>query len=171
LIAKVPMPAELEGALSACCKELIEAEGGTAPGTNDARYAHLEALLAEKRSKTFAIKGFDRKPLAEWSGQKEAESETLGWCIAERDKVDEETEKAIADTLKAGVDAQSETIGWQELIDLAAEQKGLRTALIDRAVREQAAKELTRALRQIDNGNETVLDKKFTELSGGVQKW
>jgi len=85
--------------------------------------------------------------------------------------VDEETEQAIADTLKAGVDAQSETIGWQELIDLAAEQKGLRTALIDRAVREQAAKELTRARRQIDNGNETVLDEKFTELSGGVQKW
>ena len=85
--------------------------------------------------------------------------------------MDEETEQAIADTLKAGVDAQSETIGWQELIDLAAEQKGLRTALIDRAVREQAAKELTRARRQIDNGNETVLDEKFTELSGGVQKW
>jgi hypothetical protein len=47
----------------------------------------------------------------------------------------------------------------------------LRTGLIDRAAQEQAAKELARALRQIDKGNETVLEEKFGDLSDGIQKW
>lgn len=39
----------------------------------------------------------------------------------------------------------------------APDEKGLCAALINRAAREQASKELAKALRQIDNGNEAVL--------------
>ncbi|QOZ36995.1 ATP-binding protein [Bradyrhizobium sp. CCBAU 53421] len=353
LLARVPTPAELADALAACCKELIEAHGDTAPEDHKERFTRLEALLAEKRSKTFALKGFDRKPLPDWPGPGEAELEKLDTYIAERKKVDAEARRltslfrealalpeiaaaegdadcplcgseaaltparmafirsrvadteafqnalkeaggtlgrmqalaksardgimqalplfianpsrfrrargfrverirfllgeeadaevaawlsslrvlaragaralagagrlsklsaahaenpdsladssalkaefstlraaydafaaalsaydalaaAIVDSLTAVVDSQSETVGWQELIDLAADKEGLRTALIDHAAREQAGKDLTQALRQIDKGNEAVLDEKFTELSGGVQKW
>jgi hypothetical protein len=80
-------------------------------------------------------------------------------------------EQVISTALKTVIDAESETTGWQELIELAADQKSLRKALIDRAAHEQAANELAQALRQIDKGSEAVLDEKFGELSEGVQKW
>ncbi len=79
--------------------------------------------------------------------------------------------KAVADPLKAVVDTASQTTGWQDLIELARDQASLRAALIERAVREQAQKELAQALKQIDKGFEAVLDGKFQELSGGVQAW
>jgi hypothetical protein len=44
-------------------------------------------------------------------------------------------------------------------------------ALIDHSARAELAKEIKQALKQIDLGNEKVLDKKFEELSDGVQKW
>jgi len=80
-------------------------------------------------------------------------------------------ERTVNDALREVVDAQSETTGWQELIDLADDQDNLRTALIDRAAHEQAAKELTQALKQIDKGNEAVLEDKFDDVSDGVQHW
>jgi recombinational DNA repair ATPase RecF len=80
-------------------------------------------------------------------------------------------EKAVNAALQEVVEAQSDTTGWQDLIDLAADQLSLRKALFDRAAREQALKELAQALKQIDKGNEAVLDEKFGELSDGVQKW
>jgi hypothetical protein len=80
-------------------------------------------------------------------------------------------EKAVSAALKAVVDAESKTGGWQELIDLARDQANLRIALIDQSAREQLAKEIKQALKQIDTGNEKVLDKKFEELSDGVQAW
>ena len=39
------------------------------------------------------------------------------------------------------------------------------------SAREQLAKEIKQALKQIDKGNEKVLDKKFEELSDGVHEW
>lgn len=80
-------------------------------------------------------------------------------------------EKAVSDALREVVDAQSETTGWQELIDLAGDRENLRAALIDRSAHEQAAKELAQALKQIDKGNEAVLEEKFGDLSDGVQTW
>src|SRR3546814_9133792 len=73
--------------------------------------------------------------------------------------------------LQEVVDAKSETTGWQELIDLVGDQVNLRKALINHAAHEQALKELVQALKQIDKGNEAVLEEKFGELSDGVQKW
>lgn len=80
-------------------------------------------------------------------------------------------EKAVSRELKAVVDAESETTGWQELIELGRDQINLRVALIDFSARQQALTELSQAVRQIDKGNETVLDDKFGELSDGVQTW
>jgi len=65
-------------------------------------------------------------------------------------------EKALSGALKIVVDAESKTVGWQELIDLARDQANLRVALIDQSAREQLAKEIKQALKQIDTGNEKV---------------
>jgi hypothetical protein len=353
LLAKVPTPTEIAAALAACAKELVAAAGETPPAEAAALFARLGALLTEKRAKTFALKGFDRKPLAPWSGESAAQQDALTDYVAERGKVDEETrrlvglfrealalpavehahadidcplcgteaaltaariahirgrvadtetfqqtqrdaaealtqmqalvksavdgviealpllithpsrarrargirvarihallgaevkplvelwlsclrrlvrartrvvlaakrlaaliegaiekpeslddpalirdgfavlaaardafaaelapydpaEKAVSDSLRAVVDAQSETTGWQELIDLAGDRGNLRAALIDRSAHEQAAKELAQALKHIDKGNEAVLEEKFGDLSDGVQTW
>jgi hypothetical protein len=80
-------------------------------------------------------------------------------------------EKAVADGIKGVVDAASQTTGWQELIDLTKDQAGLRSALIEKAAREEARRELSQALKEIDKGNEQVLDAKFRELSADVEQW
>jgi hypothetical protein len=64
LLAKVPDAAAIGAAFSAACKDLIESSGENAPKEFSARIEKTEALLTEKRAKTFAIKGFDRKPLS-----------------------------------------------------------------------------------------------------------
>lgn len=80
-------------------------------------------------------------------------------------------EKAVGDALKIVVDEQSQTTGWQELVDFGRDQENLRAALIDRFAHAQVAKELAAALKQIDKGNEEVLDEKFEDLSEGVGHW
>ena len=69
------------------------------------------------------------------------------------------------------IDAASETAGWQELIDAASDQDALRASLIERHARAALQEELKAALRQIDRGNEKVLDDKFGDLSDGIQHW
>jgi AAA domain len=80
-------------------------------------------------------------------------------------------EAAVAGPLKAVVDTASQTIGWQDLIDLTSQQAGLRAALVEQAACVQVKKELDQALKQIDKGNEAVLDAKFQELSGAIMMW
>jgi hypothetical protein len=80
-------------------------------------------------------------------------------------------EEKVRVGLLAIVDAQSETVGWQELIELSDDPSALRSAMIERTVYAEAAKELAQALKQIDKGNEAVLDEKFNSLSDGVQTW
>jgi hypothetical protein len=80
-------------------------------------------------------------------------------------------ELAVIEPLKAVVDTASRTTGWQDLIELAKGQAALRGALIENAARKQARKELEQALKEIDRGNEAVLDAKFQELSGSVGDW
>jgi len=74
-------------------------------------------------------------------------------------------EKTVSGSLKTVVDAESKTACWQELIDVARDQPNLRTALIDRNASELLGNEIAQALKQIDKGNERVLDEKFEELS------
>ena len=82
-----------------------------------------------------------------------------------------DAENALLDQFTVVIDAASDTAGWQELIDIAGDQDALRTSLIERHARAALQKELTAALRQIDKGNEKVLDDKFGDLSDGIQHW
>ena len=80
-------------------------------------------------------------------------------------------EKAVADQLKAVIDAESQTGGWQELIDLARDAAALCAALAQRAAHAALQMEVSQALKQIDKGNETVLEEKFGDLSKSVLEW
>jgi hypothetical protein len=93
LLTESPSSADLKAALDACCKDLIEAQSEAAPTGHEEKFAGLGAILAEKRSKTFALKGFDRKPLPAWSGQPASHHDKLARYIDERGKVDEETRR------------------------------------------------------------------------------
>jgi hypothetical protein len=81
------------------------------------------------------------------------------------------TEGPLITAVKKAVDRESKTAGWQDLIDLASDPASLGKALVERAVLNDLQKEHQQALKEIDRGNETVLEEKFGELSNGVQKW
>lgn len=80
-------------------------------------------------------------------------------------------ERPVVDALKTVLDTQSQTTGWQDLIDLAQAQLDLRTALAERVARDQLKRELAQAVRQIDIAKEKVLDEKFQALSSEVETW
>jgi hypothetical protein len=80
-------------------------------------------------------------------------------------------EEAVSSALKTVIDAESQTTGWQELIDVARNQTELRRGLIEAASHRQVQRELTQALRQVDQGNEKVLDEKFQALSTEIATW
>lgn len=82
-----------------------------------------------------------------------------------------EAELLLREHLDAVVDRASDTEGWQQLIDLCDDPEGLREALKDRHARTALKAELSKALSQIDKGNEKVLDDKFGDLSEGIQYW
>ena len=82
-----------------------------------------------------------------------------------------DAETALLEQLTAVIDAASDTRGWQELVDLAGDQGALRASLIEHQARLTLQSELNAAVRQIDRGNERVLDDKFAHLSGGIQHW
>lgn len=80
-------------------------------------------------------------------------------------------EQSVRGTLNQILDAQSDTAGWQDFLDIAKQPAALRTALIERKARAMVAKELETALKQIDQAKEQVLDDKFSEYSGSIQAW
>jgi len=86
-----------------------------------------------------------------------------------------EAYKGPAATLGAALnsllDAQSDTEGWQDFLDVARQPHQLRTALIDRAAHMDVAKELDAAIRQIDRAREQVLEDKFADYSDLIQAW
>ncbi len=74
-------------------------------------------------------------------------------------------------SLNQGLDAQSDTTGWQEFLDIARSPGTLRSALIERRARATVAKELDTALKQIDQAKGQVLDDKFSDYSATIQAW
>ena len=109
----------------------------------------------------------DPRPLATRFG----EAATAYRGFSELFKLYADAETALLERLTTVIDAASDTSGWQELIDLAGNQGALRASLIERQARTDLQGELNAALRQIDRGNEKVLDDKFADLSGGIQHW
>jgi hypothetical protein len=79
--------------------------------------------------------------------------------------------QALKTALNEVLDAQSDTAGWQDLIDIAADPAGLWTALIERHARAAVARELDAAVKQIDAAKEKVLEDKFADYSGDIQVW
>ena len=73
--------------------------------------------------------------------------------------------------LSAVIDAQSDTAGWQDFLDIAKKPAALRMALIERLARATVAAELEQGLRQIDKAKAAVLDDKFADYSGVIQAW
>ena len=69
------------------------------------------------------------------------------------------------------LDAQSDTAGWQEFVDVARQPETLRHALIERKAYAKLAQEVDAALKQIDQAKEQVLEDKFAEYSGTIQAW
>ncbi len=82
---------------------------------------------------------------------------------------------AAAQTLRQALtsilDAKSDTTGWQDLLDLAADPRGLRSALVERRAVTTVSKELETALKQVDAAKEKVLEEKFSEYSEAIQAW
>jgi len=93
LLGKVPDAAAIDAALAGACKGLIESSGENAPAEHPARIERVEAILAEKRAKTFALKDFDRKALPSRSEVADEQHQKLSAYLAERAKVDEETRR------------------------------------------------------------------------------
>ena len=81
------------------------------------------------------------------------------------------TAQALLTALNAVLDAQSDTQGWQDFLDIAAGPEELRDLLIERQARALVAKELDQALKQIDAAREKVLEDKFSDYSDTVQTW
>lgn len=73
--------------------------------------------------------------------------------------------------LNTALDEQSDTAGWQDLLDLAADPAALLSLLIERKARATVAKELDTALKQIDAAKEKVLEDKFADYSSAIQAW
>lgn len=91
------------------------------------------------------------------------------WSDADTSYADRVTR--LYDALKTAVDVQGVPVGWQEFVELSRDLPALREAVVERTVRKRAQNELESALRQIDNGIEAVLDKKFALLTEAVNEW
>ena len=92
----VPATADLATAIKGANIAILTAAGAAMPKTPAERLAALEALLLERRTKTFPVDGFDRKPLADWTAPAQGEWDKLDEYLAEREKVEEETRRLTA---------------------------------------------------------------------------
>lgn len=81
------------------------------------------------------------------------------------------SENLLFTALAEVLDANADTAGWQDFLDVARAPNQLRVALVDRASRVAVGKELDAALKQIDRAKEQVLDDKFSDFSGLIQAW
>jgi hypothetical protein len=81
------------------------------------------------------------------------------------------SEQAIKQAVNAVLDAQSDTAGWQDFLDICEDLETLHAALVERHARAAVQKELSAALKQIDRAKEQVLNDRFDELSGKIQRW
>lgn len=79
--------------------------------------------------------------------------------------------QALVVTLNQILDSQSDTAGWQDFLDIAADPGRLRRLLIERKAHAILAKELETAVKQIDAAKEKVLEEKFSDYSVSIQKW
>ena len=92
----VPMPADLAAAIDGAIAAILTVAGHPLPTTPADRLTALEALLLERRAKTFPVDGFHRKPLDNWTEPAQGEWDKLNAYLAERETVEEETRRLTA---------------------------------------------------------------------------
>jgi len=96
LLVTVPDAATLTSRLEDAASALIEDAGEKVPDTLDERLAAIGRILADRRTKTFAVRGFERKELAGWNPPSADTWTRLDTYLEERKKVDEETRQLTA---------------------------------------------------------------------------
>jgi hypothetical protein len=96
ILRKIPGAESFTAKISEAARTLIEVSGGEVPDTLDDRLTKVEEILADRRSKTFPVRGFERKELAGWNAPSADTWSRLQTYINEREKVDEETRKLAA---------------------------------------------------------------------------
>lgn len=93
---KMPDKVGLSDRLDDCIKALLEDAGSPVPGTPDERRAVLAELLADLRSKTFPVRGFERSALSGWNAPGALAWTQLQTYADEKAKVDEQTRQLSA---------------------------------------------------------------------------
>ena len=84
----VPAPADLAATIGAAITAILHALEHPVPTAPTERLAAFESLLQQRRSKTFPIDGFARKPLVEWTNRhgKSGKTSMPTWTSAKRSR-------------------------------------------------------------------------------------
>jgi hypothetical protein len=144
--------------------------------------AALISLAKERRSIRRVIasaatvaKGYlaDLDTLSESKSLKDAVELTATGHTAFKTALDGYTkaEQPLRQALQAVIDAQSDTVGWQDFLEISDKETDLHAELIALRARETLKKEFAKALRDIDKAKEQVLNDKFSGLSNEIQDW
>ena len=96
MLCTTPAAATLRGNLDNAARALIEAAGGIVPKTPAERLAEIEKILTDRRSKTFPVRGFERKELSGWNPPPTDTWACLDTYLDERKKVDDEARQLVA---------------------------------------------------------------------------
>ncbi|MCL4215399.1 MAG: AAA family ATPase [Candidatus Hydrogenedentes bacterium] len=77
----------------------------------------------------------------------------------------------LENAINSVLDAQADTAGWRDFLEIAKQPAALRASLLDRQARAVVGKEIEAALAQIDRAKENVLNDKFSEYSASILSW
>lgn len=133
--------------------------------------ASLDLLHAAQRAHVVLEKQMETMPDPVKLSATFAELNTLHATLNAAIRAYQALEQLLRTALNEVLDAQSDTAGWQDFVDIAQHQDALRTALIERSARAVLRSLLDDALKQIDHAKEQVLDDKFSDYSATIQAW
>lgn len=92
----IPNLATFTAKITDAARALIEAGGEEVPEALDARILVIERILADRRSKTFPVRGFEFKDFSGWEFPSAGAWAGLQKYLDERKKVEEETRQLVA---------------------------------------------------------------------------
>lgn len=77
----------------------------------------------------------------------------------------------LVEALKARLDLSRSTVGWVDLLALAADPTALLQGILKEKGRRRTEEEFDQALKEIDDAVAALLDEKFSNLGGDVVRW
>lgn len=95
ILSNTPDMATLTASIEHGARALIEANGEQAQEPLNERLASVERILADRRSKTFPVRGFEHNTLVDWNPPHSDIWSRLETYLKERQKVDEDTRKLV----------------------------------------------------------------------------